>query len=278
MPKKIDSKEVGLEIGFLTFKFFLKSEYLHYGYFNDGLKVDVENLKEAQSRYADLLFSQIPDGVKTILEVGCGSGKMAKDLIGKGYNIDCVSPSALLNKYADEMLDANGAVHLSKFENFETSKTYDLILFVESFQYIPIEESIPRALKYLNKGGHILLVDFFRRDIPGRHPIGGGHDFVKWERKLDDFPVDVVFEKDITDETSKTIDIVNEFTNEVIHPVWKSSFALAEDRFPLFMKLIKWKYKKKFEKMENKHFSGQRHGENFKKYKIYMLYLLKSKT
>jgi SAM-dependent methyltransferase len=277
MAKKIDSKEVGLELGFLVMKFFLKSEYMHYGYFSNGLEADVTNLKEAQERYTKLIFSCIPEGVKTILDVGCGSGKMAQELIEKGYQVDCVSPSMALKKISEQLLPGDAKVYKTKFESYESDKKYDLILFSESFQYIPMDESIPRALEYLNEGGHILLGDFFRRDIPGKHPIGGGHKWKEWENKLPQFPVDVVFEKDITEETAKTIDIVNQLTNEVIHPVWKSCFMLAEDRFPFLMKIVKWKYKKKLNKMENKHFTNQRHGGNFAKYKKYIVCLLKAK-
>jgi hypothetical protein len=184
----------------------------------------------------------------------------------------------LLNKYAEELVAGKGIVYNTKFENYITDKKYDLILFIESFQYIPIDESIPRALSYLNKGGHIILVDFFRREIPGRHPIGGGLELREWQNKLPDFPVEIILEKDITKETSKTIDIVSQFTTEVIQPVWKSTFSLAEDRFPILMKFIKWKYRKKLKKMEDKHFSGQRHAENFAKYKKYVLYILKSNS
>ncbi len=277
MAKKVDSKEVGLELGFLVFKFFLKSEYLHYGYFSDGLEADVTNLNEAQKRYSELIFSNIPEGVKTILDVGCGSGKMAQQLTERGYDVDCVSPSVALNKHAAKLLEGKAEISNTKFENYESAKKYDLVMFSESFQYIPIDESIPRALNYLNEGGHILIADFFRRDIPGRHPIGGGHDWKKWEEKLPNFSVEMLLEKDITEETSKTIDIVNQLSNEVIAPIWKSVFLLAEDRFPLLMKLVKWKYKKKFEKMEKKHFTNQRTGANFAKYKKYILCLLKAK-
>ncbi|SEJ05985.1 Methyltransferase domain-containing protein [Cyclobacterium xiamenense] len=278
MAKKVDSKEVGLELGFLVFKFFLKSEYLHYGYFSDGLEADVAQLNEAQKRYNELIFSCIPEGVKTILDVGCGSGKMAEELIHRGYTVDCVSPSASLNKIAEELLSGKGKVYTSKFETYESSDKYDLIMFNESFQYIPIDESILRALSFLNKGGYILLADFFRRPIPGKHPIGGGHEWTEWERKLPTFDVDILLEKDITEETSKTIEVVNQFTNEVVHPVWKAGFLLAEDRFPLLMKLVKWKYRKKLAKMENKHFTNQRNGANFATYKKYVLCLLQAKT
>jgi len=277
MSKTIDSKEVGLESAYLALKFFLKTEYLHYGYFSNNLEADITNLNEAQKRYTELIFSCIPEGVETILDVGCGSGKIAYELTKKGYQVDCVSPNILLNKFAVELLSDNGNVYNTKFESYETDNRYDLILFSESFQYIPINQSIPLALKFMNKGGYILLGDFFRRDISGKHPIGGGHEWKEWKKKLPQYPVEVAFEKDITRETAKTIDVVNQFSNEVIQPVWKSCFLLAEDRFPILMKFVRWKYRKKFKKMENKHFTGQRHGANFAKYKKYIVCLLKAK-
>ncbi len=272
--KKVDSKEVGLEIGLHVFKFFLKTEYLHYGYFSDGLAADVGNLKEAQERYAEMLFSNIPEGTKTILDVGCGSGKTAFELIKRGYEVDCVSPSILLNKYAEKLIGDKGTIYNTKFEKFDVEKKYDLVMFSESFQYIHMHESIPRALNYLNENGKILICDFFRTDMPEKGPLGGGHKYKEWLEHLEKYPVKVESEKDITNETAPTIDIVDQLAKEVLEPTWKLVFMLAEDRFPSLLKLVRWKYKKKLEKMEKKHFSGERNAKNFKKYKIYKLYLL----
>jgi len=272
----VDSKEVGLEAGLTIFKFFLKTEYLHYGYFSDGLEADVTNLKKAQENYVELLFSHIPEGTKTILDVGCGSGKTAQQLIAKGYKVDCVSPGQLLTNYARKLVGDDEKFFQCKFENIKTDKKYDLVLFSESFQYIPMDQSIPRALEMLNQGGHIMVCDFFKNDLEGKSKLGGGHQYDEWLEKKAAFPVKTLVEKDITAETSLTIDIVNQFNMEVLKPVWSSVWALGEDRFPFLIRMARKMYRKKIEKMENKHFTGQRTGENFRNYKKYMFYLFQA--
>jgi SAM-dependent methyltransferase len=270
---KVDSKEVGLELGLLIYKFFLKSEYIHYGYFKDGLEADVANLKKAQENYTELLFSHIPEGTQSILDVGCGSGKTAQQLIAKGYKVDCVSPGQILTNYAKNMLGDTAGFFQCKFEDVITDKKYDLVMFSESFQYIPMDKSIPGAIKLLNPGGFIMISDFFKTDPEGKSKLGGGHDYNQWLRIRDSFPVKTLVEKDITAETSFTLDIVNQLNKEVLKPVWTSGWALAEDRFPIIIKIIRKFYRKKLTKMENKHFTGQRNGEMFRKYKKYMFYL-----
>jgi cyclopropane fatty-acyl-phospholipid synthase-like methyltransferase len=277
MPKKknrkVDSKEVGLELGLRIYKFFLKSEHLHYGYFKDGLEADVANLKKAQENYAELIFSVIPDGVKSILDVGCGSGKMAEELLSRGYSVDCVTPGTILINYAKEKLGDRVVFFQCRFEDIVTDKKYDLVMFSESFQYIPMDKSIPGAIKLLNPGGYILVSDFFTTDPESRSKLGGGHDYSKWLDIRKTFPLKTLEEKDITYETSFTIDLVNQLNIEVIKPVWTSFWSLAMDRFPFGIKVARRLYRKKFLKLENKHFTGQRNGELFRKYKKYMHYL-----
>jgi SAM-dependent methyltransferase len=275
---KVDSREVGLELGLRVYKFFLKSEYLHYGYFKDGLGADVANLKQAQDNYAELIFSNIPRGTKAILDVGCGSGKTAEQLVSKGYVVDCVSPGLILTAYAKNMLGDKVNFFQCKFEDLVTDKKYDLVLFSESFQYIPMDKSIPGALNLLNPGGHIIVSDFFHTDPEGRSKLGGGHDYQTWLHYKESFPIKTLVEKDITAETSPTIDLVNQLNEEVIKPVWTSAWALGEDRFPFIIKIVRRLYRKKLQKLENKHFTGQRNGELFRKYKKYVFYLFQTEN
>jgi SAM-dependent methyltransferase len=269
---KVDSKEVGLEVGLHFFKFFCKSEYLHYGLFED-LETDIQNLAKSQENYAEFLISNIPDGVKSVLDVGCGSGRMARTLLDKGYQVDCVSPGTLLTNYVKETIGDRIELHNCKFEDLKTTKKYDLVMFCESFQYIPMDRSIPGALEVIKPGGYIIVSDFFQTDEPGKSPVGGGHKFKEWEGKKAIFKITQLKERDITKETAPTVDLGNQMTMELLHPIWNVIFRLAEDRFPLVMKFFKWKYKKKLAKMENKYFQGQRSGANFARYKKYMFYL-----
>ncbi|MFW6276008.1 MAG: hypothetical protein ACOC2M_05195, partial [bacterium] len=117
-----------------------------------------------------------------------------------------------------------------------------------------------------------------KTDAPGKSPLGGGHKFKEWEEHKNNMPYQIIKEEDITKNTAPTMDIVNDFSLDVLQPVWKHLFLLLEDKYPRITKFIKWKFKKKLAKLENKHFKGERNSENFIKYKKYMFYLLQAKN
>jgi SAM-dependent methyltransferase len=273
--KKVDTKEIGLDIGLIIFKFFLKTEYMHYGYWVNGLEVDITNMGQAQKQYTDMLMGSIPAGVKTILDVGCGSGKVAEDLLEKGYQVDCVSPASRLTSRAVERLKGKSDVVEKKFEDFHKDKRYDLILFSESFQYIQLDRVFDKAIQHLNPGGHLLLCDFFQTDAPGKSPLGGGHPLKAFYDTLQQQPFTVVDDTDITRDIAPTMTLINRLTMEVIHPVWQMLFELLTIKYPRITRFLKWKYKAKIEKNENKHFKGERNADNFIKYKSYRRILLK---
>jgi SAM-dependent methyltransferase len=274
--KKVDSKEVGLEIGLLIFKYFLDTEYLHYGLFNDGLAHEVRNINQAQVNYAEFLKHNIPAGVSSILDVGCGSGKFALELSNSGYKVDCVSPGTILTEHARKILGDRSNIFNAKFENVVTDKKYDMILFSESFQYINMDAAFTNALKFLNPGGHIMICDFFKTDPENKSLLGGGHKFDEYLEVIKKYPLQKIKEQDITKETSPTVELANKLQMEVAFPAYKLVFMLVEDRFPTIAKFVKWKYRKKLNKLETKNFSGLRNAENFLKYKKYMFYLYKA--
>jgi len=137
------------EAGYRVVKFTTGSEYLHYGRFEADIPPTMSPSRCAGSlpRSPDRAD---PAGVKTILDVGAGSGKTAEVLIGQGYAVDCVSPGKALAALVEQRLAGRGIVYRSPFEDAAVAGRYDLVLFSESFQYIPMAKAIEKSLALLN--------------------------------------------------------------------------------------------------------------------------------
>lgn len=269
------TREFGLELWYRLLKFTLKSEHLHYGLFEPDIPVDFLNIKVAQDRYLQRLVELIPAGVRTILDVGSGTGKTAEHLLQKGYTVDCVSPGSALTAVATERLGARATIYRGRYEAVSIPNRYDLILFSESFQYIPLDVGIAKSVSLLNPGGHILICDFFDDPSKGKSPIGGGHSFANWCETYPQHPIDLVVERDITGETAPLHDIAQAFVQEVGRPMWEKSFSVAALRWPFATRLGRFFFRKSIKRMEQRRLSAVRDGASFRHHKIYKTYLFK---
>jgi len=272
---KKSSRETGLEIGSILGKYFLKLDHLHYGYWTNGLEVDISNLHKAQQNYTEFLISNIPDGVRRILDVGCGAGTTAKRLADIGYHVDCLSPSHSQCRQAAELLGNASRIFECKYGQLETQNRYDLILFSESFQYVALSDAIAKSADLLNKEGFLLICDIFKKRTEQASVMRGGH-------KLDDFyeviachSFELIKEADITEATAPNIDMLNDVMTKVVQPILELSSDFVDTRYPLTSKIVRWKYRKEIENKYNKYFSGGRTGEDFKKFRTYRLFLYK---
>jgi len=273
--KKVDSREKGLEIGLILGKHFLKTEHLHYGYWTSNLPVDILNLPEAQENHSNFIISHIPEGTKTILDVGCGVGRLAEKLINMGYRVDCVSPSPVLSEHARALLGNKCHIFERCYEKVQTENRYDVILFSESFHYVNLEKSLQNSLKFLNEGGCLLICDFFRTDAEGKSALGGGHKLAIFYDLISQYPFKLIKDIDITKETAPNLKIVNDLLTNVGLPVWNSVIHFLTSNYPFFSRTLQWKYKKIIKKINRKYFSGERNAENFLIHKSYRLLLYK---
>ena len=272
---KYDSKVVGLDAGLLIGKFFLNTEELHYGYWPDDKTATAQNFAGAQARHSQLIIDHIPDGVKRILDVGSGSGSLAQKLINLGYKVDCLVPSEFLAKKIKDKLGKNSIVHVCKFEDLEVSQSYDLILFSESFQYVRMEQSIDKIVSMLPKNGHLLICDVFHKNVTGVSPMRGGHRLDLFENQISKSSLKQITNLDITAETAPTYDFLNQLLNEVVIPISDISDNYMNSNFPKLSKLLKWKYRKKLDKITQVWYSGELTGKNFIKFKSYRLLVYK---
>jgi len=209
MGEKLDTRAIGLDVGLAFIRWLTGAENLHYGLWT-GLDLRADNLGRAQAAYTEKLFSYLPEGRLRILDVGGGAGETAKKLIALGHEVDIVVPSAFLASRC--RANAPGAdVHEMRFQAFSAGPRFDLVLFSESFQYIPRKDVFDKALPLLAPGGEILIADCFRSDAyrpdstaraaGGGHPMSAVRDLVAMKR------LTIVAEEDITEAVAPSIDL-----------------------------------------------------------------------
>lgn len=270
------SHEFGLALGYIVGHHLLEMQDLHYGYWPEGLPVTMRNLAQAQAHYTDLIIANIPNGVRTILDVGCGAGNNARKLLERGFEVDCVSPNGFLTDVAKQVLAGRATVFETKFQELETDRRYDLVLFSESLLFIrPLDVAFTKALGLLNPGGHVLITDIFKVPAEGKSPIGGGHQLEVFRETMARHPFAPVAEVDMTDGIAPTFDLLDRAYREMIQPAYGLLLGRLSAQYPWVMRFVKWKFRTSMERYEAKHFSGRRNGANFRKYKEYRLMLFR---
>jgi SAM-dependent methyltransferase len=274
MASKFDgnaSKEAALSIGLLAARHFLGIEDLHYGYWPEGLAVEIGNLKAAQAAFTELILANIPPGVKTVLDVGCGSGSTSVKLTAAGYTPSCVSPNKSLGESARRALGPTVEFFECPFEEFSADRRYDLILFSESFQYMKPEVALPKCAELLGPGGHVLICDFFRLPTEGKAPMGGGRPWERFQGALQGSPFRCTTDLDITPRTAPTVKLVADAGRSVLEPAYHTALAFLRRKFRLLAWLLEWMFA---EKVRRSQFGRDWTVENFARHKTYRLLLL----
>jgi MPBQ/MSBQ methyltransferase len=144
------------------------SPYLHYGYWEPipapTDELTLTRFRSAQEAYAAKLFGFIPEGIKSVLDVGCGIGGNAVALLDRGFSVEGLAPDAFQQERFLNATQDRAKFYLTRFEDFQSTYPYDLILMSESSQYMDTADIASSASKLLKTGGYLLLADMMRSD------------------------------------------------------------------------------------------------------------------
>ena len=270
MANRVSTRELGLILAARL----LKTEHLHYGLWRPDLEVTAANLPRAQEAYVERLLAMIPAGVRTILDVGCGTGGVAQRLLAAGYTVEAISPSPPLTELVRRKLGPHFQVYSTTLEGFNASRTYDLVLFSESFQYVPLRESLPKVASLLAPGGHALICDFFATDVPGTSALRGGHRLSTFRALLTEHPFRVVADDDVTPAVAPNLALVDAWLTDYALPVWETLGYWLRARHPWLARLGRRLFRRRLERLAFKYFSHQRTPETFARFKSYRFILL----
>ncbi len=230
--QKLDTQAIGLDTGLALSRWLTGTEHLHYGLWT-GLTVAAGNVGAAQDAYSARLFAHLPKGKLRILDIGGGAGETAKKLIALGHSVEIVVPSAYLASRC-RINAPQAVVHEATFQDANPQGPFDLCLFSESFQYIPLDQSLPKALALLGPKGEILIGDCFRTPAyptqTGGRICGGGHRIANFRAALATLPLKVLAEEDVTQAVAPSIDVEQALFNVLGRGLLSTSAELAKKR------------------------------------------------
>lgn len=218
--RKLDTRALGLDVGLAFSKFLTGKENLHYGLWDVEWDVCAANMGRAQEAYTDNLFRMLPVGENLrILDIGGGAGESARKLLAMGHQVEIVIPSTFLAQRCRKNAP-NAVVHECRFEDFQSEKRFDLCLFSESFQYIPLTQSLGKCLTLLKQTGRIIVADCFRTDAyfsdhSDLAKVGGGHALTDFRALLADLPLEVEAEEDVTEAVAPSVEVEQELFNVI---------------------------------------------------------------
>ena len=284
--KKEYSRLVGLDIALKVSSFVTGKEHLHYGLW-EKLDVTLENLGKAQEAYTNLLFKYLPKKEPQkkleILDIGGGAGENAKKLIERGHRVTIIVPSKILAEHAKINTNKKAEILITTFEDYiPKSNSFDLCLFAESFQYIPIKTALKKASILLKNNGEILIADCFRSDKKQigiiRQP-GGGASLKSMEKELEIQKFKILVRKEITKLVAPSVELEQKFYNTLGFSINRIVTSLNVNR-PITLKFLKIIYKisiskRRRKRLEKRLFENTRTADSFIKYNHYMIYKLR---
>jgi SAM-dependent methyltransferase len=279
---KINTQAIGLDVGLAFTKWLTGAENLHYGLW-DGLEVSAANLRAAQEAYTERLFALLPDRPCRILDIGGGAGETAKKLLALGHAVDIVVPSPFLASRCRANAPA-ARVHESTFEDFTAAPgSFDICLFSESFQYIPLDQGLPKCLTLLAPGGEIILADCFRSPhYTGDRmlaPVGGGHRIAAFRETLATLPLAVISEQDVTLSAAPSVEIEQGLFNVIGYGLTRVDHDLARHRprlrWVLHRAIRALISERKRARLDQRLNQQARNRDNFARFNIYLLMRLR---
>lgn len=230
------------------------SNYLHYGYWEPlptyGEELTLTRLRVAQESYAAKLFSFIPEGTKTVLDVGCGIGGNAAYLCDRGFSVEGLAPDALQQERFIQNTNGQVPFYLTRFEDFHSSNSYDLVLLSESSQYIAVDDLAQGAACLLSNGGYLLVADMMRSNAEYREGIFSNcHIATELQATLMQAGFKLIKTEDISTHIVPTIDLcVDNFRTFGLTTVKYIADVVAIAVPPLHT-LGRWAFKRWLEKL-----------------------------
>lgn len=112
------------------------------------------------AHYHPLLLKHVPEGARTALEVGCGTGQFARLLAGRGLDVDGIDGNAEVIEAAQAAGGGPRYRHADVREDQLPESHYDFISCIASLHHMPFD-TVLTLRKALAPGGVLAVLGLY---------------------------------------------------------------------------------------------------------------------
>lgn len=247
--RQLHTHNAALDPMHLMYDNVLKSGYLHFGYW------PVEQHKEpgilqdfcsAQERFAEELMSCLPAGRHRILDVGAGMGRLSHELTRRGHSVTAITPSSVQAAHIASHYPAV-TVKQGYFQDVGLTlepTSFDLIVFSESFRYMPLDRVLPLFDKLLTPQGRVFIGDWFTQQVGSNRP-GHDHNETEFRKTIAQHRWSIISERDVTQNVLPTLILGREVLCRLYLPLAGLLLSKFAQKWPRLYRLclprmIRW--------------------------------------
>jgi len=120
-----------------------------------------------EARYQDWLLRHVPHPCERALDIGCGTGSLARALAHRAARVQAIDLSPGMVRAARERSagHANIEFRVGDFLSLELPRNhFDCIVAVAALHHMPWTRAVEKARESLRAGGRLLIVDLFEDD------------------------------------------------------------------------------------------------------------------
>ncbi len=249
----------------------LDLERLHYGMWLRDDALTFDNLKQAQKRYENFIINHIPSEVRSVIDVGCGTGVLLSRLKELDYQAEGLTPD--INQ--QQVLSAKGLqpIHACRFEDFHPEKPYDCIIMSESAQYIPLEKLFHRAAETLQDQGYLMVCDYFILNHARGIMAKSGHNLDRFLAAAQASRFALLQQQDVTGDVLKTLVLAKHLADKALLAADIGTEKIRK-RYPLLTRLVLRLFRTKIRRAEEN--MQLIDAEKFQQNKTYQFFLFQS--
>ncbi|MGZ3103460.1 class I SAM-dependent methyltransferase [Streptomyces sp. H72] len=126
------------------------------------------------AHYHRWIMRQLPGRFRTALDVGSGTGDLARLLTTRAAAVDAIDSDPATVARARELTPNDAPVTFTTADALTgiPSASYDVITCVAALHHLPFTDALAHFRRHLAPGGTLVIVGLWRAQTPGDHVLG----------------------------------------------------------------------------------------------------------